>query len=89
MVAIVKCGCGKLRSSIEEKRSAGAGLQETSLLNYIIKDGTLTPTYRKPFDLIVEGLKNEEWGPWADDLRTFLTLPEAKLAADRMPLLTA
>ena len=29
------------------------------------------------------------WGPWADDLRTFLTLPEAKLAADRMPLVTA
>lgn len=29
------------------------------LSNCSIKDGTLTPTYRKPFDLIVEGLHSE------------------------------
>ena len=31
-------------------------------MNCTIKDGTLTPTYRKPFDLIVEGLQTKEWG---------------------------
>jgi len=28
--------------------------------------------YRKPFDLIFQPAKNEEWSALADDLRTFL-----------------
>ncbi len=31
------------------------------LSNCVLKDGTLYPTYRKPFDLIVEGNKTEKW----------------------------
>ncbi len=35
-------------------------------------NGTLYPTYRKPFDLIAEGVKTQNWGGFRDDLRTFL-----------------
>jgi len=30
------------------------------------------PTYRKPFDLIFEKVKTEEWCAQGDDFRTFL-----------------
>ena len=33
---------------------------------------SLYPTYRKPFDLIFERAKNEEWRAQRDDFRTFL-----------------
>ena len=33
-----------------------------------------TPTYRKPFDLIFERVKNEEWRALRDDFRTLLVL---------------
>jgi hypothetical protein len=32
----------------------------------------ITPTYRKPFDLIFERAKKEEWRALRDDFRTFL-----------------
>jgi len=41
--------------------------EKRKLLNYILSncqviDGTLYPTYRKPFDILVEGNKTQNWG---------------------------
>jgi site-specific DNA recombinase len=46
------------KAEVQEKRK---------LLNYILSNcqvtnGTLYPTYRKPFDLIAEGVKTQDWG---------------------------
>ena len=57
-------GCGTLARSL---RSVGERHEsKTLLLNCSIPNETFTPTYRKPFDLIVEGLQTEEWGPTPD-----------------------
>jgi len=41
--------------------------EKRKLLNYLLSNckvinGTLCPTYRKPFDLIAEGNKTQKWG---------------------------
>ena len=41
-------------------------LLKTVLLNCSTDGATLTPTYRKPFDLIFQRAKNEEWSGRAD-----------------------
>ena len=51
--------------------------EKRKLLDYIfsncqITNGILYPTYRKPFDLIAEGVKTQDWGGFRDDFRTFL-----------------
>jgi len=35
----------------------------------------LWPVYRKPFDLIFERAKSEDWSALEDDFRTFLLMP--------------
>lgn len=55
--------------SIQPDRRQRGEVVKALLSNCSIKDGTLTPTYRKPFDLIIEGLKNEEWGEYVDGVR--------------------
>jgi hypothetical protein len=45
------------------------------LLNCATDSANLTPTCRKPFDLIFQRMKNEEWSALADDCRTFLLTP--------------
>jgi site-specific DNA recombinase len=47
-------------------------LLKSVLLNCATDGVSLWPTYRKPFDLIFERAKNEEWSALADDFRTFL-----------------
>lgn len=54
----------------------GQGGEQNSLLKLVLlncaTDGvSLWPTYRKPFDLIFQRTKNEEWSALADDFRTF------------------
>ena len=41
------------------------------LLNCRVDGASLYPTYRKPFDMIFERAKNQEWSALADDFRTF------------------
>jgi len=41
------------------------------LSNCTLLDGSLCPTYKKPFDLLVERVKNEEWLGLREDFRTF------------------
>jgi len=36
----------------------------------------LWPVYRKPFDLIFERAKSEDWSALEDDFRTFLLMPD-------------
>ncbi len=38
-----------------------ARLLKTLLSNCTLRDGSLTPTYKKPFDLLVEGNETEDW----------------------------
>jgi len=60
------------------------------LLNCTLKDTTLCPTYRKPYQLLLEALKTKEWGRWLDDYRTYCASPQAELALeilDAMPCL--
>lgn len=52
-------------------------MENTKLLQYILSnctlnDGTLCPTYRKPFDLLAKGLPRIEWGQFIDEFRTIL-----------------
>ena len=42
------------------------------LLNCATDGLSLWPTYRKPFDLIFQRAKNEEWSALADDFRTWI-----------------
>src|SRR6267143_623245 len=42
------------------------------LSNYSVDAVSLYPAHRKPFDLIFEKAKHEEWRAQGDDLRTFL-----------------
>ena len=51
---------------LQQDRHQRGEVAKALLSNCILKDGTLTPTYRKPFDLIVEGLHSEEWGERRD-----------------------
>ena len=51
---------------LQQDRRQRGELIKALLSNCTIKDGTLTPTYRKPFDLIIEGLHSEEWGERRD-----------------------
>ena len=55
-------------------------LQEKLLWSYAIGARTLTPIYRKPFDLIVKGTQIEEWSRFLHDYRTFCASAEAELA---------
>jgi site-specific DNA recombinase len=47
-------------------------LLKSVLLNCATDGVSLWPTYKKPFDLIFQRAKNEEWSALADDFRTFL-----------------
>ncbi|MGC1620204.1 MAG: hypothetical protein WA765_17065, partial [Candidatus Acidiferrum sp.] len=49
-----------------------AKLLRIVLSNCTVDSGSVYPTYRKPFDLIFQHAKNEEWRAQGDDLRTFL-----------------
>ena len=51
---------------LQQDRRQRGELIKALLSNCTIKDGTLCPTYRKPFDLIIEGLHSEEWGERRD-----------------------
>ncbi len=42
------------------------------LLNCAVDGVNIQPTYRKPFDMIFQRAKNEEWSALADDFRTFV-----------------
>jgi len=53
-----------------------AQLLRMVLLNCAIDGESLHPTYRKPFDLIFQRAKNEEWSALADDFRTLLAMPD-------------
>lgn len=51
--------------------------ERAKLLNYmlsncILSDGSLTPIYRKPFDLLAEGLHRQNWGRLLKRVRTCL-----------------
>jgi site-specific DNA recombinase len=47
-------------------------LLKSVLLNCTTDGVNLTPTYRKPFDLIFQRAKNEEWSALTDDFRTLM-----------------
>jgi len=47
-------------------------LLKSILLNCDTDGVNVWPIYRKPFDLIFERAKNQEWSALADDFRTFL-----------------
>lgn len=55
---------------LQDNRLERGELIKALLSNCKIKDGSLYPTYRKPFDLIVKGLKTENWGPFTYPRRT-------------------
>ena len=42
------------------------------LSNCLLKETTLYPTYRKPFDLFVEGTQTQKWRGWLYEFRNFL-----------------
>ncbi len=50
-----------------------AKLLKMVLLNCRFDGVSLYPTYRKPFDLIFNRAKNQEWSGLVDDLRTFIS----------------
>ncbi|HYL13398.1 MAG TPA: hypothetical protein VEV41_10190 [Terriglobales bacterium] len=57
------------------RNSAERGqLLKSVLLNCATDGVSLWPTYKKPFDLIFQRAKNEEWSALADDFRTFLLM---------------
>src|SRR5438876_3294352 len=63
-----------------------AKLLRLVLLNCAVDGVNVRPTYRRPFDLIFQRAKNEQWSALADDFRTFLAsttwaplLPESLL----------
>ena len=43
-------------------------------MNCAIDSASLYPTYRKPFDVIFQRAKNEDWSALEDDFRT-LAMP--------------
>jgi hypothetical protein len=47
-------------------------LLKSVLLNCSTDGASYCPTYRKPFELIFERAKTENWSALADDFRTFL-----------------
>jgi hypothetical protein len=49
-----------------------ARLLKTLLSNCNLRDGSLTPTYRKPFDLLVEGNETGNWLGIRDGIRNWL-----------------
>lgn len=57
-----------VRASAEEQGK----LLKMVLSNCIIGPESLTPTYRKPFDLIFERAKTQAWSTLQDDFRTLL-----------------
>ncbi len=71
---------------LQQDRRQRGEVVKALLSNCTLKDGTLTPTYRKPFDLIVEGLNSEEWGPLSPSaairLAPLLWDPEMEEASD-------
>ena len=62
-----------------------AKLLRIVLSNCSVDAVNVYPTYRKPFDLIFQRVKTEEWCAQGDDFRTFLgefvsSLPQCSLA---------
>ncbi len=45
------------------------------LQNPVVNDATLCATYKSPFNLFVEGACRQDWLPFVDAFRTWLTLP--------------
>jgi hypothetical protein len=54
--ASVKSGTQTAANSAEQRK-----LLETLLSNCVYERGTLTPTYRRPFDLLAKGTEMKEW----------------------------
>ena len=46
----------------------------TSIFELLCRSLTVTPTYRKPFDMIFERAEMEEWSGLMDDFRTIAPL---------------
>ena len=58
---------------IQQNSHDQARLLKTLLSNCTFDRGSLLATYRKPFDMLVEGNENGNWlGVW-DDVRNWLT----------------
>ena len=51
---------------LTQKPAEQAELLKKVLLNCSIDAVSVTPTYRKPFDMIFERAKRKEWSGWAD-----------------------
>ena len=51
---------------LTQKPAEQAELLKKVLLNCSIDAVSVTPTYRKPFDMIFERAKSKEWSGWAD-----------------------
>ena len=49
-----------LQQSLHEQRQ----LLNVLLLNCTLTNGSLCPTYKKPFDVLAQRVKNEEWLAW-------------------------
>jgi len=57
---------------ISQNPTEQAKLLKTVLLNCQVDGVSLYPAYRKPFDMICQRAKNEDWSGLEDDFRTFL-----------------
>ncbi len=57
---------------VKQKHAERAELLKMVLSNCGIDAVSLYPSYRKPFDLIFEKVKTEEWRARGNDFRTFL-----------------
>ena len=51
-----------LRQSVDEQRKP----LDTLLLNCTFNRGTISPTYRKPFDILVQNHEKTNWRPQGD-----------------------
>ena len=66
----------KAHSLYLARNSAERGeLLKSVLLNCATDGVSLWPAYRRPFDLIFQRAKTEDWSALADDFRTFLLNP--------------
>jgi hypothetical protein len=58
---------------VRQGHAEKAKLLKMVLSNCGIHAVSLYPTYRRPFDLIFQQAKTEEWRAQGDDIRTFLS----------------
>jgi hypothetical protein len=65
---------------VTQKPAEQAELLRKVLLNCSIDAVSVTPTYRKPFDIIFERAKTKEWSGWADLNCRRLALQARKIA---------